>query len=392
MINFLLKEEEMVKKLMGKRHESMLFVMVDPDHLTDTTNDAYLKLMLGALKEEVRKVEVKYKLDKDQSPLISIKSIVKEATEEGFTVVFVLQDFEISLKLSESIYRNLEAIMGVDKSRVTYLFLSTSNLLDRDVIGKLHNLKFAISQKVFYYPLLPDEERKYVLKFFSERAKDVFHPKVQQVIYDVCGGHPQMIKIAVYNLADAGLEYESDVRKAEEALMNNKQLHIVCDDIWRFLSKSEREILVSVVRSQEIPSKLMRFSDYLLGTGIVVPLGSGKYGIFGKLFELCVKEKIPQEKLIYDAKAKEVYYGAERHGDKFTLQEFSLLKHFLTNEGIVISRDEVGDVLWGKKASEKYSDWHIDKIISTIRKKLDGIGFPSEKLVTLKGRGFRFSN
>ena len=69
-----------------------------------------------------------------------------------------------------------------------------------------------------------------------------------------------------------------------------------------------------------------------------------------------------------------------------------LLIYFITHENELISRDQVGEVLWGRFYQDKYSDYAVDKIISMLRKKLDALGFSSDKLITLKKRGFSFSN
>lgn len=90
----------------------------------------------------------------------------------------------------------------------------------------------------------------------------------------------------------------------------------------------------------------------------------------------------------FDEKTNQLYYGTKSCSGAFTLQEFKVLVHLLKKDGAVTSRDDIGEVLWGKNSPEKYSDWMIDKLISNIRKKLDNVGFPSEKLVTLKKRGF----
>ena len=102
--------------------------------------------------------------------------------------------------------------------------------------------------------------------------------------------------------------------------------------------------------------------------------------------------KIPKDTLYYDDTKNQIYFGTKSCSHIFTLQEFKIISHLLKQKGAVVSRDEVANVLWGEDALDKYSDWTIDKTISTIRKKLNNIGFASSKLITLKKRGFSFSS
>jgi len=74
---------------------------------------------------------------------------------------------------------------------------------------------------------------------------------------------------------------------------------------------------------------------------------------------------------------------------ELTLQEYHLLVGFLKNPKKIISRDEIAEILWGKKSFEKYSDWAIDQIISQLRKKLTQIGVSTKNLQTIRGRGYR---
>ena len=61
---------------------------------------------------------------------------------------------------------------------------------------------------------------------------------------------------------------------------------------------------------------------------------------------------------------------------------------FLNGVNKLKSRDDIGDVLWGKESYEKYSDWAIDQIMSKIRKKLGLLGTKT-RIVTVRGRGYK---
>nr|MBP9818058.1 winged helix-turn-helix transcriptional regulator [Candidatus Shapirobacteria bacterium] len=57
---------------------------------------------------------------------------------------------------------------------------------------------------------------------------------------------------------------------------------------------------------------------------------------------------------------------------------------------VVVSRNEIGELLWTKDTEDKYSDWAIDQIMSKIRKKIGDVG-EQRVIKTVKGQGFVFS-
>ncbi|OGK34568.1 hypothetical protein A3F58_01755, partial [Candidatus Roizmanbacteria bacterium RIFCSPHIGHO2_12_FULL_37_9b] len=232
----------------------------------------------------------------------------------------------------------------------------------------------------------------YVLDKFEDQLKIKLSFPMKEVLKKLCDGHIQLLKYCIYKLKEAGKDYLKIPQKAQDYLISNNQLRSVCADIWNYFSLDEKEIIISAVKTGKIPSSLSSKSDFVLNTGLIKKTKSGSYVLFGELFQNFVLDQFPKEKIIYDQTMNQIFYGSIKCSDKFTFQEFKLLVHFLKNEGKVISRDEIGQVLWGRNYVEKFSDWSIDKIISSIRKKFDQMDFPSSKLVTLKKRGFTFSN
>src|SRR3989344_4334941 len=68
-----------------------------------------------------------------------------------------------------------------------------------------------------------------------------------------------------------------------------------------------------------------------------------------------------------------------------TAQEIYLLRHFKARQNLPVSRDEIGQILWGKSWESKYSDWAIDKTISRLRKKMTAKNY---QIITVKNLGY----
>jgi len=391
--NFLLSEGIIIKNIFGNKYEKTLFIYVDPDEILNISSEAYLHLIFAKLALRMNENDVQVFSDHlINNPLILIKKNLENLIIQDWHIVFILNDFEFTLSLPSSIYLNLESIMSVDKSRITYLFLSTINLFDEDVLKNFHNLKHAISRNVIFFPLFNQNESDCLVDRICEKTKSKIPDKAKSVLFELCGGHPQLLKYSFNNLCEQGQELLNDYKKIGSYLTNHFQLNIVCADIWNFLSAKEKEVMTSIVIKRMFSPSLGEAADYLTKLGLIKKITDKKYQVFGVLFEQFIKKKLPKHRLIFDTDTKKLYYGGQSCEDKFTYQEFKLLTYFVSHENELVSRDQVAEAIWGRLFHDKYSDWSIDKIISILRKKLDALGCPSEYLVTLKKRGFSYSN
>ncbi|KKQ24184.1 MAG: hypothetical protein US40_C0002G0015 [Candidatus Roizmanbacteria bacterium GW2011_GWC2_37_13] len=391
--NYLLSKETILKKIFKEIYKKTLFVYIDPNEILNISTEAYLHLILENLVFKMKQKKIKTVTETiSKNPLVLIKKNLENLVLKEYHIIFILNDFEFTLSLPLSIYLNLESIMSIDKSRIVYLFLSTINLFDETVLRNLQNLKHAISRNVRFFSLLNQDAANYLIDRFREKTKTKITHRVKDVLFELCGGHPQLLKYSFNNLRQQGQEFLEDYRKSTSYLISHYQLNIVCADIWNFLSEKEKEAIISVVTTGNFLPSLKESVDYLINLGLIKKITDQKYQLFGILFEQFIKNKLPKHKLIFNSNNKKLYYGGQSCEDKFTYQEFKLLTYFITHENELVTRDQVAEAIWGRHYLEKYSDWSIDKSISILRKKLDALGFRSEYLTTLKKRGFSFSN
>lgn len=85
-----------------------------------------------------------------------------------------------------------------------------------------------------------------------------------------------------------------------------------------------------------------------------------------------------------DLERMEVRCGEERLD--FTLLEFKLLAALVQNQGHVIARDRLLDLVWGEDVV--VTDRAIDTHVANIRKKLGPDG--SRLISSVRGAGYRF--
>ncbi|MCL4364279.1 winged helix-turn-helix domain-containing protein [Patescibacteria group bacterium] len=398
LFNYLLKEKSFIKQVFGEEFDTTLFVFVDPDEILNVSNEAYLQLILDNLVLEMSKNNIE-PVSKPalKNPLILIKENLAMLLEKNWRAVFILNDFEFTLNLSSTIYLNLESIhnlessMFVSRSKIVFLFLATLNLLDETVIKSFGDLKYGIAKNVKFFPLFDQEQSYYLLDRIGEKLGKKISGPLKSALYEVCGGHPRLLKYSLNLIFKSGMIDETGKNKIIDFLCDKYQLKIICADVWNFLSEQERATIVSIVNNGSITDSQNENAQYLSKLSIVRKTGD-KYQVFGEIFRQFVKNKLPKQRLLLDTNAKKLFYGGKSCEDKFSFQEYSILVFLINHENQLVTRDQIAEAIWGKNYLDKYSDWSIDKSISLLRKKLDALGFPSENLKTLKKRGFSFFN
>ena len=88
--------------------------------------------------------------------------------------------------------------------------------------------------------------------------------------------------------------------------------------------------------------------------------------------------------LTLDVDKREVWYGSQEIS--LTYKEFELLRYLLSNQGFVLSRDQITERIWGFdfEGESRTVDMHI----KAVRQKLDEAGCPSI-IKTVRGVGYK---
>jgi len=147
------------------------------------------------------------------------------------------------------------------------------------------------------------------------------------------------------------------------------------------ISPSQKELETLIKYSRGLP---------YLSKVLCQELSKGYEGSLDKLLASVTRQfisRMSNSKLVLKKNGGLIFFNNTDISRNFSYQEFSVLKLLIERSDNVVNRDELADVLWGKKAFEKYSEWAIDKFISLTRKKLEKLNFSGEIKVK-KGEGF----
>lgn len=331
----------------------------------------------------------------------AIKQILaKLLAEIDLKVVFLLDDFDEKLKsLNKSVFNGITALRALHKTRIIYLFVSGQDLeaiFPPDKIGELYNLIHY--NKHWLYPLNKEENFK-LTDEFADILETKISTKAKERIWELSGGHAWYTKTLTKIIIEKEEEYDCPLEElSENSTIRSRGKQILVSLPPKYKGIIKRISLGEKVAKSEIP-------EFLIKTETIKFEGD-KPKFFSPLFESYVKSLVLKKSA--STLSNHSQYEGSKHGlsidikhrvilkDKkplkttFTKGEFNLLKYFFRNESLAISREEVAEVIWGKNANQKYSDWAIDKIISRTREKIEDDSRKPKHLLTLRGVGFKF--
>lgn len=387
---YLLSQEHLLKGIFLDRFADTLFISIHPEELEEFSNIGYLELILARIREEMAKHHIPSYQPKSIGVLKTIHEYLHHLISMHKEIIFIVNNFELLLALEKTIFLNLESILAVNKQKIRFLLLAHSNVVEETVLHLMGNFKYAVLRNIIYVPLLTDQASDYLISDYESLYSLSLSPKVKSLLKQYFGGHPQLLKYSLGKIANSAKK-TADVTQLKQDLESDYELRIAAREIWKSLNQKEQDIVYHVVQTGDLPQVHPEDMQYIVNTGLISKI-DGRAKTFGQFFDQIVSSEKPHQSLSYKEENGEVYFGPLSCLDQFTPQEYGVLNFLVKNQNSVVSRDQIAEVLWNKESHEKYSDWAIDKVISVVRKKLQSMGFPPQKLQTLKKRGFKLSS
>lgn len=210
-------------------------------------------------------------------------------------------------------------------------------------------------------------------------------------------------ELLVYTLGTTGFEAKGirDGKELKKALKEELPQLILLDimlpgeDGYNILEKLKsnqetRDIPVIMVTAKEAEYDKVRALDSGADDYITKPFG---------MMEFIARVKAVLRRAAKQAGKKEYTYKGltihvERHqvfdrerAVELTLKEFELLRYLMENQGIVLSRDQILEKIWGYEYAGETRT--VDVHIRTLRQKLGDSGFLIE---TVRGVGYRIGD
>lgn len=388
-------------------YRKYLLVYVEALDLTDESLNGYLQLLGKSILEAAKSnIKLFQKITSEEKEVFTkygtlypelldgLRSILRKIANSGLTLVLFLGELDELNFTNKIFFNNLKSLWVSMYPNLQYVFPMVKSLTDPANMGVWDELKEPLLQNVIYVPLRTNNDVDYTLNFFLRRYSLKMEDQFKKASIRLCGGHPYMLKVAVRIYRNQGSFKE--VKEFEDVLMNSHELNSAANGIFSVRSEIEQELLKKIVRKEVLDKDEEVQINALIKLGIVERINN-TYKVFGLIYENFIKLLVDEDAdtgiegiLDIDEGSGAIRFNGKLVDEYFTRQEYSILVLFLQKPNNIITRDDIGDILWGEDNYQKYSDWAIDQLISKLRKKIRKVG-SNAKILTLRGRGYKFT-
>lgn len=354
----------------------------------------YLLVELSSLLIEITKDSKEIPTDimqalqiNNEALLIStVKKTIKKILSKKAKLLFIFDDFSNLSNLSPDFFHSLRNIRFVDKLKINFLFLENLNAHATLTKEKLEDLYNYVNESILYLQL-PSEENfdKVYNQFTTEyslKNSTKLKPKIEKLTY----GHPALVKYTI-----------TSIIKADGKLDTTRLLKST--GIKDFIVRIIDDLPITATNSLFNPKETSEITKILVKLGLLrkdkdgTPKPPGLFTLYkDKIISEKGRRKTGERPMKVSSKItlKDgiVFVEGSPTSEPLSNREYKILKYFDQHKNKVISREQLGKVIWGSKVTEEYSDWAIDQSISRLRKKLGDNAYKPEYLKTIRGRGF----
>lgn len=309
------------------------------------------------------------------------KSVDFLALEKELSIVFLIDRFEqYTQDVTEQFFVNLKILRNRAKYKFSCVFALSrpiDMLIDATTITEFY--EFLIGNSVFIkiaHPEEPDFRLLYIENI--ARKKD---EKAKDIVLKLTGGHGKLAKIAY----EAILSENVAPKDISAYLLKHRQMRGALAEIWNYLMPHEKALLKALQKSKNMPNEL----TYLVHVGLIqnnqlaIPL-------FDEFVSSLKEEK---EQFIYDDQRNEITKGDINLSDQLTPSEFRLLRHLLINKGSTCEKESIINAVWkDTQTQEGVTDQALDQIVYRLRKKIEEDPNNPQYILTVKGKGIKFSD
>lgn len=363
----------------------MNFSEIKKRPLTDATKYMFLEL-LDSFEERHMEEESKYiraifeQSLKSNDELVLFQGLRKSidylSLEKQYTVVFLFDRFEDYLPmLTPQFFSNLRVLRDRAKYRFSAIFpLSRplEEIVENELISDYY--EFVVGN-IVYLPLMNKSILDFRLAYIQKQANKKLSEETINEIIKLTGGVGKLARVS----AEALLE-DPDQADLSEFLLSNGRVKAVLEEVWKYFTPFEQN-LIEENKANE--------SSHLVAVGLI----KGNRFALPLLEEFAKKQnEAENHKIIFNKESKEIKKGKQIISDSLTSSEYKLLSFLLNNPDRILERDEIINAVWGDLGTTQgVSEQALDQLIFRVRKKIEENPNSPSYLLTVKGRGVKFT-
>ncbi len=266
-------------------------------------------------------------------------------------------------KTDPGLFRFLNRLRNLLGWKFSYtLFLTSRLLLNSTYQSPL--IDKVIKRNLLRVLPLNNTNARIVLANYEERYKKKLSSDIQRLVLSLSGGNPGLIK-SLYLQAK-----EDSAWKKPDFLEESLSFRLA--EIWADIPKEGQ--------TEKVPKNLENILSYY---GYLI-----KKGTHTHMFTPTIMEFARQYGTVPIHQANNSS-PVDLKLLSMTVSQRKVLEYLESHPGTLVSKDTIAQVLWGDAWADKYYDWAIDQLLSTLRDRMTTI-HQKAKIVTKKGEGVIF--
>jgi DNA-binding winged helix-turn-helix (wHTH) protein/DNA-binding TFAR19-related protein (PDSD5 family) len=363
-VNQLIADKKILKKILGPYYRKYLLVYISlsEKNLFNVINKTLIKL-------------TNKKLEKDK---INTDELINIIEKKGLDIGLFI-DYGGRLFLNEDNYKELfelELIIRRHKN-LSIIFLSEIDITEYKY-NQLVNQCSSLFTHIIKYPLYNEKDSMQFISYNEYLWKIKFSENEKQEIIKNCGGYLWLIRQALRLIRD-----DKNIKIAD--VFNHELMIKKLEVIWEKLTETQKEILRKIV-DNNLGNELKETHEYNYLKTIKMIKDDDSLGI--PLLKLIInrEKKANQIKLVDDS----IYLNNKDISYELTKSELRVLRLLIKNKGIIVTRNQIAEKIWGINWQHYYSDWAIDRLIYRLRQKIRKLNFDENFIKTYKTKGIKF--
>jgi DNA-binding winged helix-turn-helix (wHTH) protein len=242
-----------------------------------------------------------------------------------------------------------------------------------------------VAGRIIYLPILDKQGLDFRISYLEKvTAKKIDKKTVEQVLL-LTKGHGRLTLLCLETILSLNKALPENKKQLVAYFLTQRPIRSSLFSIWNSLNPSEQQFFID---NRKEPLFLEK--SFLCFNGkITIPL-------FEEFISHTIiksqNSKVKSQKLIYDENTNEIKKGDYVISDILTASEFKLLKLLIENKDKILEKEQIINAVWGnQKTTLGVTDQALDQLIFRLRKKIEGNPNEPKYIITVKGRGFRFS-
>lgn len=382
---------------LGEKQKSYQFVYIDFSEIRQRPLSDVMKMLFLALADSLRDRGMQEEYEKVNSLLrgaietrdeLVLTEELKHAIEflvyeRKKKVIYLLDQFEDYIpSVSSTFFANLRLLRNRAKYSFSVIFSLNKpleDLLEPAVIDDYQDLMVG---NALYLPLVDMPSVDFRLKHLEEIAGKKLPVQIIDEMLSLTGGHGKLMRLGSEAILANG-EREGGL---SEFLLKQETVEKALLEIWLSLSPNEQEYLLHFRTADPKVKEYLQNVHLLEGGRLEIPLLAEF--IKQKAFD----GEIAEQKIIYDNASNSIMKGQLVLSDDLTHAEFLFLRYLVLNPEKIISRDELIQAVWGDNPSTVgVTDQALDQLLFRVRRKIEADPASPVHILTVKGRGLKFT-